>query len=234
MIYAAILAGGTGTRMGNTDKPKQFMEISGKPVIVHTAEAFFGCEQIDKVLVVTPQEWVEYTREMLAAYFGMTTRLAVLAGGPTRNETLMNAIGYIDEEGHLDDGSIIVTQDAVRPFVTERMIIENIEAAQRTGACETAFPATDTIIESDDSKLVAKVPDRERLWMTQTPQSFRAKKLRELYINLTEDEKEVLTDAARIFVMKGEPVEIVRGESYNIKITYPQDVEIAEAILRSI
>lgn len=250
MIYAAVLAGGIGSRMG-ADKPKQFLEFSGKPVIVHTVERFMECDEIDRVIVMTPAEWCDYTRNLLVQYFGgpssgpgkempdcagkdsgESARITVAAGGQTRNETLMNAISVIEADGNLDDETIIVTHDAVRPFVTERMIRENIAAARETGACETAFPATDTIIETEDGKHVATVPDRSRLWMVQTPQTFRAKKLRDLYLRLTEEEKEVLTDAARIYVMKGEPVEIVKGESWNIKITFPQDIEIAEAILR--
>jgi len=248
MIYAAVLAGGTGTRMG-ADKPKQFLEFGGKPVIVHTIERFMECDEIDRIIVMTPAEWCGYTRNLLTQYFGGPSsgkaeetpdsaenasgeyaRIKVAAGGLTRNETLMNAISVIEADGNLDDGTIIVTHDAVRPFVTDRMIRENIAAAKDTGACETAFPATDTIIETDDGRLVASVPDRSRLWMVQTPQTFRAKKLRELYISLTEEEKEVLTDAARIYVMKGEAVGIVRGESWNIKITYPQDIQVAETV----
>lgn len=245
MIYGAVLAGGIGSRMGNTEKPKQFLEFGGKPVIVHTVERFLECKAVDKVIVMTPAEWCGYTGEILEKFFGgirlqdrstgaepEDAKILIAAGGAARNETLMNAIAVIEADGNLDDGTIIVTHDAVRPFVTERMIAENIEAAERTGACETAFPATDTIIESGDGKYVGKVPDRSRLWMTQTPQSFGAKKLRTLYSELTEEEKEVLTDAARIYVMKNEPVEIVRGESFNIKITYPQDIEVAEAIYR--
>ena len=244
MIYAAVLAGGIGSRMG-ADKPKQFLEFGGKPVIVHTIERFIDCDAIDRVIVMTPAEWCGYTAELLAKYFENTDvqlfdpsqscrdgKLVVAPGGSTRNETLMNAIAVIEADGNLDDGTIVVTHDAVRPFVTDRMIIENITAAKNTGACETAFPATDTFIETDDGRLVASVPDRSRLWMVQTPQTFRAKRLRELYRSLTEDEKEVLTDAARIYVMKGQPVGIVKGESWNIKITYPQDIEIAEAIYR--
>lgn len=254
MIFAAVLAGGSGSRMGNTEKPKQFLEIGGKPVIVHTVEKFLKCDAVDRVLVVTPAEWVDYTMDILSKAFckeakghgqksfeemagelktkvAEVAEVAVLAGGPTRNETLMNAIRYIDEEGCLDDETIIVTQDAVRPFVTDRMIRENIEAVRRSGACETAFPATDTIVESDDGTYVATVPDRSRLWMTQTPQSFRAKQLRELYLSLSDEEKTVLTDAAKIYVIKGLPVEIVMGSADNMKITYPHDIQIAEAIL---
>lgn len=250
MIYAAVLAGGIGSRMG-ADKPKQFLEFGGKPVIIHTVERFLECDAIDKVIVMTPAEWRDYTRTLLARYFGgsspgtgeemtgrvgkdsgVNARITVAAGGSTRNETLMNAISVIEADGNLNEETIIVTHDAARPFVTDRMIRENIAAAKDAGACETAFPATDTIIETDDGRLVASVPDRSRLWMVQTPQTFRAKKLRELYMSLTEEEKEVLTDAARIYVMRGEAVGIVRGESWNIKITYPQDIEIAEAIYR--
>ena len=230
MIYAAVLAGGTGSRMG-ADRPKQFLEFAGRPVIVHTTEKFLRHEEIDRVIVITPADWCSYTEDLLAGCFGRDGRIIVAAGGETRNETLMNAFAVIEQEGDLDEDTIIVTHDAVRPFVTERMISDNIRAAQETGACETAFPATDTIVETDDGKMVANVPDRSRLWMVQTPQSFRAKKLRELYLSLTEEEKSVLTDAARIYIMKGEPVSIVRGDSTNIKITYPGDIQIAEAII---
>ena len=135
MIYAAVLAGGTGTRMG-ADKPKQFLEFGGKPVIVHTVERFLECDEIDRVIVMTPAEWCDYTRNLLMQYFGgpasvaggekpggagkdsgESTRITVAAGGPTRNETLMNAISVIEVDGSLDDETAIVTHDAVRPFV---------------------------------------------------------------------------------------------------------------------
>ncbi len=232
MIYAAVLAGGTGSRMG-ADKPKQFLEFAGKPVIVHTVGSFMQCGVIDKVLVLTPEEWCGYTKELIDKWFKADDRIMVFAGGNTRNETLMNAIAAIDAEGDLYEDTIIVTHDAVRPFVTDRMIRENIEAARRSGACETAFPATDTIIRSADGRYVNEVPDRTELWMTQTPQTFRARHLRDLYQSLTEEEKSVLTDAARIYIMKGEQVEIVRGDSSNIKITYPEDLQIAENIIKN-
>ena len=231
-VFGIILAGGRGTRMGNAERPKQFLEIGGKPIIIHTIEKFAVQPDFEKIIVLCPKAWIEHTRDLIRKHIALRDRIVVIEGGASRNETLMNAITVIENAGDLDDETIIVTHDAVRPFVTERMITENIAAAKKTGACETAFPATDTIIETDDGQFVTNVPDRSRLWMTQTPQSFRAKKLRELYLGLSDSEKEVLTDAARIYVMKGEPVEIVRGESWNIKITYPQDLEIAEAILR--
>lgn len=232
MIYGAVLAGGVGRRMGNAEKPKQFLTIGGKPIIVHTVEKFAVCSEFEKIIVLTPARWIEHTRNILSKNIPDMSRIVVIAGGETRNETLMNAIKFIDEEGNLDDDTIIVTHDAVRPFVTYRILKENIEAAQRVGACDTAFPATDTIVRSEDGRLIVEIPDRSQLYQGQTPQSFRAKKLRSLYESLTDEEKAILTDAAKIFVMKGEDVEIVRGESFNIKITYPYDIKVAETILR--
>lgn len=232
MIYGAVLAGGVGKRMGNAEKPKQFMMIGGKPIIVHTVEKFAVCSEFEKVIVLTPAKWIEHTRNILAKNIPDMSRIVVIAGGDTRNETLMNAIRFIDEEGNLDDDTIIVTHDAVRPFVTYRILKDNIEAAQRVGACDTAFPATDTIVRSEDGRLISEIPDRSQLYQGQTPQSFKAKKLRALYESLTDAEKDILTDAAKIFVMKGEEVEIVRGESFNLKITYPYDIKVAETILK--
>lgn len=232
MIYGAVLAGGVGRRMGNAEKPKQFLTIGGKPIIVHTVEKFAVCSEFEKIIVLTPARWIEHTRNILSKNIPDMSRIVVIAGGDTRNETLMNAIKFIDEEGNLDDDTIIVTHDAVRPFVTYRILKDNIEAAQSVGACDTAFPATDTIVRSEDGRLIVEIPDRSQLYQGQTPQSFRAKKLRSLYESLNDEEKAILTDAAKIFVMKGEDVEIVRGESFNIKITYPYDIKVAETILR--
>ena len=232
MIYGAVLAGGVGKRMGNAEKPKQFLTIGGKPIIVHTVEKFALCTEFEKIIVLTPAKWIAHTRNILSKNIPDMSRIEVIAGGDTRNETLMNAINFIDEEGNLDDDTIIVTHDAVRPFVTYRILRDNIEAAERVGACDTAFPATDTIVRSEDGKLIAEIPDRSQLWQGQTPQSFKAKKLRALYQSLTDEEKDILTDAAKIFVMKGEDVEIVRGESFNLKITYPYDIKVAETILK--
>ena len=232
MIYGAVLAGGVGKRMGNAEKPKQFLTIGGKPIIVHTVEKFALCTEFEKIIVLTPAKWIAHTRNILSKNIPDMSRIEVIAGGDTRNETLMNAINFIDEEGNLDDDTIIVTHDAVRPFVTYRILRDNIEAAGRVGACDTAFPATDTIVRSEDGKIVTEIPDRSQLWQGQTPQSFKAKKLRALYQSLTDEEKDILTDAAKIFVMKGEAVEIVRGESFNLKITYPYDIKVAETILK--
>ena len=230
MIFAVILAGGTGSRMGISDMPKQFLELKGKPILNHTLEKFIPHPRFEKIIVLTPRTWIGHTREIVRRYTGDNDRIAVIEGGDTRNETIMNAIAYIDRNYGLDDDTVIVTHDSVRPFVTHRIIEENIDAAIRDGACDTVIPATDTIVEGDGVAITA-IPDRRRMYQGQTPQSFRAKALRDAYMSLSEDEKAVLTDAAKILVIKGKQVSLVRGETYNIKITYPYDLRIARSLL---
>ena len=143
----------------------------------------------------------------------------------------MNAISYIEQEGKLDDDTIIVTHDSVRPFVTNRIIEENIEFAKQYGACDTVVPATDTIVEALDNTIISSIPDRSKMYQGQTPQSFNALKLKNIYAALTDEEKDILTDAAKIFVIKGEKVALVQGETYNMKITYPYDLRVAKSLL---
>ena len=133
----------------------------------------------------------------------------------------------------VDDDTIILTHDSVRPFVTHRIIEENIRYALEYGACDTAVAATDTIVQSEDGKVISSVPDRSKMYQGQTPQTFRLKKLKSLYESLTDEEKKILTDAAKIFVMKGEDVYLVEGEVSNIKITYPYDLRVAETLIQS-
>lgn len=232
MIYGVILAGGIGRRMGEAEKPKQYMNIGEKPIIVHTVEKFCLYKDFQKILILCPKQWIEHTKSIVKKYIGDNDRVVVIEGGTLRNETIMNAIAHIENEGNLNKNTIIVTHDAVRPFVTYRMIEENVEAATEFGACDTVIPATDTIVESENGETISHIPERSKLYQGQTPQSFKALKLKEIYESLTASEKENLTDAAKIFVLKNEPVKLIEGESFNIKITYPYDIAVAEALIR--
>lgn len=232
MIYGVVLAGGVGSRMGNIGKPKQYLLIGDKPILIHTLEKFYMQSEFEKVLVLCPAEWVSHTKNLIKKYIPEGDRVVVLQGGDTRNETIMNAIDYIEGEGKLDEETIIVTHDSVRPFVTQRILEENIRYAKEYGACDTAVAATDTIVCSEDNVIISDIPERRKMYQGQTPQTFKALKLKNLYQALSKEEKEMLTDAAKIFVMKGEEVHIVEGEVFNIKITYPYDLRVAEALLK--
>ena len=231
MIFAAILAGGIGSRMGETDTPKQFLILGNKPVIIHTIEKFVINENIDKTIVLIPKNFINHTVNLIDEYIGENEDIIVIEGGETRNDTLMNSIKYIEDNFGIDDDSIILTHDSVRPFVTHRIIEDNIDVAKRYGACDTVIPATDTIVESVNGETIESIPVRDYYYQGQTPQSFNIKKLFNLITSLTEAETNILTDACKIFTLKDEDVHLVKGEVTNIKITYPYDLKLANTIL---
>lgn len=231
MIFAVILAGGVGSRMGGADTPKQFLNLGNKPIIIHTIEKFLINSNIDKIIVLTPKNFINHTNHLINQFIGNDYGIVVLEGGETRNDTLMNSIKYIGDNFGIDDESIVITHDSVRPFVTHRIINDNIEAAKRFGACDTVIPATDTIVESINGETIESIPVRDYYYQGQTPQSFNIKKLFSLINSLTEAESEILTDACKIFSLKDEDVHLVKGDVTNIKITYPYDLKLANTIL---
>lgn len=232
MIFAAILAGGVGSRMGNSDVPKQFLNLGDKPILIHTIEKFIINSKFDKILVLTPNNFINSTIDLIKNIEGETDKIIVLEGGETRNDTIRNAISYIKSNFPIDDDSVIVTHDSVRPFVSHRIIEDNIKMASEYGACDTVIPATDTIVESVDGDTISSIPLRDHYYQGQTPQSFKINKLDSLYNNLSKDEIESLTDAAKIFTLNNEDVFLVEGDVTNIKITYPYDLKLANTILK--
>lgn len=234
MIYAEILAGGKGTRMGNTEMPKQFLNIGNKPIIIHTLETFLLNSRFNKIIVVTPNEWVQHTNDLINKFLPleMSGKICVCKGGTDRNESIMNGIKYIEKTFGINEDDVIVTHDAVRPFLTHRIIEENIDMAIKFGATDTVVPAFDTIVASTDGDIIKDIPRRDYMYQGQTPQSFNINKLINLYNSLTEEEKLVLTDAAKIFVVKGQKVKLVKGEVFNIKITTKYDLKIANSLLK--
>lgn len=232
MVFAAVFAGGIGSRMGNSDTPKQYLELGTKPVIIHTVEKFFINDRIDEILVLCPKAWVAHTKDLVEKHLPAGKKITVISGGATRNGTLEAAIDYIEDNYETDEQTVLVTHDAVRPFLTHRIICENVDAAIEYGACDTVIPATDTIVASDDGKMISSIPERNKMFQGQTPQSFRLKELERVLSSLTEEEKAILTDACKIFSIKNKPVYMVSGEVYNIKITYPYDLKVAKTLLK--
>ncbi|EAE1342335.1 2-C-methyl-D-erythritol 4-phosphate cytidylyltransferase [Listeria monocytogenes] len=231
MIYAQILAGGKGTRMGNVSMPKQFLPLNGKPIIVHTVEKFILNTRFDKILISSPKEWMNHAEDNIKKYIS-DARIVVIEGGEDRNETIMNGIRFVEKTYGLTDDDIIVTHDAVRPFLTHRIIEENIDAALETGAVDTVIEALDTIVESSNHEVITDIPVRDHMYQGQTPQSFNMKKVYSHYQNLTPEKKQILTDACKICLLAGDDVKLVKGEIFNIKITTPYDLKVANAIIQ--
>ena len=232
MNFGGILAGGKGTRMGKTDLPKQFLMLGEKPIIIHTIEQFLISPAIDEIVVGVPENWIDYTKDIIEKYC-KDDRIHVIQGGKNRNGTIMNICKYICEN-FKDNENIIVTHDAVRPFVTQRIIKENVEICKKIGAADTVISASDTIVESKDGEIISNIPIRSQMYQGQTPQSFNVEEFIKQYESLTDDEKEILTDATKTYVLKGKKVGLVSGEPYNMKITTKYDLKLANLMLNNL
>lgn len=231
MIYAAVLAGGIGSRMQNTDMPKQFLELDGKPIIIHTVEKMLMNTRIDRLYIGINPNWLSFCEDLVAKHFGKNDKIVVVAGGSDRNGTIINIINAIESANGISDDDIIVTHDAVRPFLTQRIIDDNIDAALQYGACDTVVKASDTIVRSEEGDFITEIPSRDPLYQGQTPQSFNIKLLQACFDEMTDEERAILTDACKICVLKNRPVRLVEGEVLNFKITTIGDYQMARAML---
>ena len=264
MIYAAVLAGGTGKRMNRDDLPKQFLPLGDISILAHTTKSFLIHQDIDKVILAVPSGWLAYAEDLIKKELigrELVSRelagrelvggelagrelvgrelsgiglpdIEYVTGGADRNASLMAVVDRIEGLFGVGNDDIIVTHDAVRPFVTQRIISENIEACREYGATATAIALTDTPIISDDGGgTILEIPARSRYFLAQTPQTFNIKLLKKAYASLLDDDKAILTDASKMFVMQSIPVRIVKGENYNIKITTSFDYTMALAYI---
>lgn len=232
MIYAGILAGGTGTRMGISNMPKQFLDLGNKPIIIHTIEKFLLEPEIEKIVVGVHEDWISHAEDLVEEYIStFKDRIIIVAGGSDRNTTIENIIKAIDDYKELTNEDIVITHDSVRPFITLRIIKDNIRLAKECDAVDTVVEAVDTIVESTNGEYITNIPNRAHYYQGQTPQSFRCKDFLSLYNSLTSEEKQILTDACKIFVIKGKEVALAKGEYSNLKITTVTDLKIAKSML---
>lgn len=233
MIFGAILAGGIGSRMQTTDLPKQFLPLGDRPVVIHTLETFLACSRFDCIYVGVHSLWLDYLDALLGKYHipDCKTRVRLVPGGADRNATIFHIVQDIEQTFGESGEHIIVTHDAVRPFVTPQIIEENIDGALQYGAVDTVLPAADTIVESTDGKTISRIPNRVHMYQGQTPQSFQIQLLKRHYAALSQEEKQQLTDACKICVLQNYPVHLVMGSAQNLKITTAADYAIAQALV---
>ena len=216
MIYAGILAGGTGTRMGISNLPKQFLELGDRPILVHTIENLSWNQVLKNCGWGSWRLGFPCQRNLVDKYLPLhKDRIIITKGGADRNTSIEKIIEAIDAYRPLTPEDIVVTHDSVRPFITLRMIQDNIQLAQNHDAVDTVVEAVDTIVESTNGQFITDIPNRAHLYQGQTPQTFRCKDFMDLYGSLSAEEKEILTDACKIFVIKGKDVALAKGEYSN-------------------
>ena len=231
MLYYMIMAGGVGSRMNSPELPKQYLKIDDEPIIVKTIRNFEDFGSFTAGVVCCPIDWIEYTKAMLLENGISLDSISVISGGKNRNCSVKNGCRFLSENYNITDDDIILTHDAVRPFINSRIIKENISAVNEFGAANTVMPVYDSIIRSTDSEFLNECVKRDDIYRVQTPQSFRLKELEFVINSLTDEELASYTDVASIFHNKGYNVRLVKGSDNNIKITTPFDLAVAQAII---
>ena len=237
MNIALILAAGSGTRMGNADKPKQFLPIYGKPLMIHTIEAFEINDDVDKIVIVTNEQYIDQVKVWCKQY-DLSKVKDVVAGGNSRQISVYNGLKAVEELVSSPD-DIIVIHDAARPLISQKIINDNIAVCKQFGAVDTVIKASDTIIRSKDNEIISDIPNRNELYQGQTPQTFKfniikkkkKKALKEDIPNVKEDIPNV-TDDAKLVLSFGTDVRLVEGSAQNFKITTFDDLMMLKALLK--
>lgn len=229
MNYAAILAGGVGTRVNSIDYPKQFYTIDEKPVIIYTTEKLVNSSLIDLVYIAVIEDYYDYMMALLEKY-NLTEKTVLITGGKTRMDTIDKVVEAILQKNITDD-DVILIHDAVRPFITNKIIEDSIEGAKKYGATVATIPATDTIVSSVDDNVVSFIPNRRELYCGQSPDTFNLKHFIEMEGNLTEEQKKQVTGTSQVCTLNGQEIYMIPGDPINFKITTDFDLLIAENII---
>jgi 2-C-methyl-D-erythritol 4-phosphate cytidylyltransferase len=224
MNVAIIAAAGQGTRMAGS-RPKQFLELAGTPILIHTLRAFERCDVIQKIVVVAPEQQAAEVLKLNGQY-GLQKLARVVAGGSTRAASVFNGLRSVDDA----TTEIVVVHDGVRPFVTPEEIASTVEAASKAGAAILVSRPVDTIKQVSEGNVI-KTLQRDQLRNALTPQSFRYTLLLQAYEQVDVLDP-ALTDESSILERMGVSVAIVEGSARNIKITTAEDLVVGEAILK--
>ncbi len=224
-ITALIPAAGMGRRMGQK-VAKQFLPLGDRPMLAHTLLALQRASEIDEIIPILSKEDMELCLRDIIELYHITKVRTLVVGGKERQDSVMNGLEKIDR-----DASVVLVHDGVRPFVTPEMIREIVELARKGASVVVGVPLKDTIKEVDDKGLVRNTLERSRLWAIQTPQTFPLKVLRHAY---EESYKHRIfgTDDAMLVERAGNNVRVIMGSYENIKITTPEDLILAEEILK--
>mgnify|MGYP001365092819 CR=1 FL=1 len=223
---AIIPAGGAGRRF-NAGKAKQYLSLNGLPVLVHALKVFEQTEDIDEIILVVPETDIKSVRDKLISINNLQKVAKIVPGGAKRQDSVRNGIAAI--EGKCD---IVVVHDGVRPFVTVEMIQRAVEAARKFQAAVIGVPAKDTIKETEADDFIERTVPRQNLWITQTPQAFRFDVLQKAYEAACRDNY-CGTDDASLVERIGIKVKMISGSYENIKITTPEDLVVAEALMKN-
>lgn len=226
--YVVLLAGGVGKRMG-ASIPKQFMEVKGKPIIIHTIEKFQMNRNIDKIVIVCIKDWMEYVNRIVDQY-SLTKVAWIIEGGNTGHDSIRNGVFFLKDKIEPDD--FIIIHDAVRPVLPQKAIDEVLRVAHENGNASSSIVCHPPIVYTDDFKSGITDVDREHVMLTASPQAYKYSLALKCYEKAEKENKHNFTFTSSLLIHYGERVYFAKGTTSNIKITQKEDIALFEALLK--
>ena len=224
-VNVVIVAAGKGTRL-QSELPKPFLSVADRPILVHTLRRFTPIEMVRRIVVVVAAERETLCQEVLHTHGPWPQPITVIHGGAERQDSVRNGLAALEPQCE-----IVVIHDAARPFISVEAIQRSIDAAAETGSAVVATPVRDTIKRADAQHTIRETVSRHDLWLAQTPQTFRVEVIRAAH-RWAQRRNIAGTDDATLVEQMGQPVRIVPGDALNFKITTPDDLALAQAVLQ--
>lgn len=224
MNIALIVAAGSSLRMGNVDTPKQFINFEGKPLLIYSVDTFNKHNQIDAVVIVTSNDYIEQVNNWCKEY-KLNKVKAIVSGGSTRQESVYNGLKAMKD--FAKDNDIVLIHDAARPLISEDIISNNISACEQYDAVTTVIKANDTIVHSTEGESINDVPKRKELYQSQTPQTFKYSLIMKAHESVANSDA---TDDTQLVLSLNRDVYLVLGDKRNFKVTTPEDLLILKAL----
>ena len=228
MNIAAIFAGGSGVRMHTKSRPKQFLELNGKPIIIYTLELFDNHPQVDAIVVACIDSWIPFLKKMIRK-FEITKVIEIVPGGETGQDSIYNALQAAERTANGKDATVMI-HDGVRPLITEQTITDNINTVEEFGSCITCVPATETFVvsQADDS---LEIPSRANSLIARAPQSFHLSDIMTAHRRAISEGMHDFIDSCTMMSHYGYTLKTIIGPMENIKITTPTDFFIFRAMV---
>ena len=228
MNIAAIFAGGSGVRMHTKSRPKQFLELNGKPIIIYTLELFDNHPQVDAIVVACIDSWIPFLKKMIRK-FEITKVVEIVPGGETGQDSIYNALQAAERAANGKDATVMI-HDGVRPLITEQTITDNINTVEEFGSCITCVPATETFVVSQaDGSL--EIPSRANSLIARAPQSFHLSDIMTAHRRAISEGMHDFIDSCTMMSHYGYTLKTIIGPMENIKITTPTDFFILRAMV---
>jgi len=225
MVHAIIVAAGMGKRMSGSVR-KQYIALDGIPILGHTLNIFDRCAMVKRIIVVVPEADLDFCRQEILRPARPQKDVNLIPGGAQRQDSVYNALKTIDP-----GQGVVIIHDGVRPFVRQEQLVACIEGAAELGACILGIPAFDTVKKVNPKHEIIQTLQREALWLAQTPQVFEINLIKKAH-EMAKQEEFKGTDDAALVERLGKAVKIIPGSRHNIKITDPEDLDLARAIMK--